>query len=147
MSQPQPRSPQPHRRLLALDPGERRVGVAISDELGMYAHPRGAIGGGPRSVDTIAALVEAESISEVIVGLPLSLSGADSSQTRAARAFAMSLRARLAVPVTEWDERLSSVEAGRIVHGARRRSGDLDSAAASVVLQAVLDFRRGGVGR
>jgi putative holliday junction resolvase len=113
----------------------------------MYAHPRAAIGGGPRAIDAIAALVEAESVSEVIVGLPLSLSGADSSQTRAVRAFAMSLRARLAVPVTEWDERLSSVEAGRMVHGARRRSGDLDSAAAGLVLQAVLDFRRGGLGR
>jgi putative Holliday junction resolvase len=73
----------------------------------MYAHPRPAIAAGPRAVDEVARLVDAESIAEVIVGLPLSLSGADSAQTRFARDFEASLRARLSVPVTEWDERLS----------------------------------------
>ena len=144
MSQPQLPSRQPHRRLLALDPGERRIGVAVSDELGMFAHPRPAIAAGGRAIDFIAGLVESEAVTEVIVGLPLSLSGAESNQTRSARQFASSLRARLPVPVTEWDERLSSVEAGRNVHGSGRRSGELDSAAASVVLQAVLDFRSRG---
>jgi len=147
MSQLQPGSPQPHRRLLGLDPGERRIGVAVSDELGMYAHPRPAIAAGPRAVAEIARLVEAESITEVIVGLPLSLSGAESAQTRSACAFAASLRAHLSVPVTEWDERLSSVEAAREVRGSARRSGELDSAAAGIVLQTVLDFRSGGVRR
>lgn len=138
--------PQP-RRLLALDPGSRRTGVAISDELGMFAHPRPALGGVAEraTIDEVLRLVEDEAISEVVVGLPLSLSGADSAQTVEARTFTARLRERLPVAVTTWDERLSSVEAGRSVKGAaRRRSGELDSAAAAVVLQAVLDSRRGG---
>ncbi len=110
----------------------------------MYAHPRPAIAAGARAIDEVARLVGAESIAEVIVGLPLSLSGAESAQTRSAREFAASLRARLAVPVTEWDERLSSVEAGHHVRASARRSGALDSAAAALVLQAVLDFRGRG---
>ncbi len=142
--------PQPPRRLLALDPGERRIGVAISDELGLYAHPRPAIRVRPGvdTIDLVAALVAQEDIGEVVVGRPLSLSGAESAQTVAARAFTQRLREKLAIPVTEWDERLSSVEAGRTVVGAsRRRSGDLDSAAAGIVLQAVLDSRRARASR
>ena len=107
----------------------------------MYAHQRPALVAGSRALDEIARLVEAEAIAEVIVGLPLSLSGAESAQTLTAREFANRLRARLSVPVTEWDERLSSVEAARTIRGPARRSGELDSAAASIVLQAVLDFR------
>lgn len=122
------------------------MGVAISDELGLYAHPRPALVGlGQGLVEAVARLVEADEVSEVIVGLPLRLSGGDSEQTAAARALVVRLRARLGVPVTEWDERLSSVQAARAVRGpARRRSGELDSAAAAIVLQAALDARRPG---
>jgi putative Holliday junction resolvase len=142
---PPPAPPLP--RILALDLGERRTGVAISDELGLYAHPRAAIiASNPRAVtDAVARLVEAEAVTEVVVGLPLTLAGGDSAQTRSARTFAAALRERLSVPVTQWDERLSSVEAARSGAGAgRARSGELDSAAAAVVLQAVLDARRAG---
>lgn len=136
---------QRQRRLLALDPGERRIGVALSDELGLFAHPRPAIfPTRENAVDAVARLVDGEAVDEVVVGLPLSLSGADSAQTREARAFAARLRAALAVPVTEWDERLSSVQAARSGAGrGKRATGELDSAAAAVVLQAVLDARRG----
>lgn len=134
---------QPPPRLLALDPGSRRVGVALSDELGLFAHLRPAIAAAS-ALDAVAELVEREGVSEVVVGLPLSLGGGESDQTRAARAFAARLRSRLGVPITEWDERLSTVEAGRTFKGrARRQPGELDSAAARVVLQAVLDSRRG----
>lgn len=134
------------RRLLALDPGERRTGVALSDELGLFAHTRPAIYGGRDTViDAVARLVDSEAIDEVIVGLPLTLAGGESDQTRSARAFAQALRERVAVPVTECDERLTTAEASRIVRGKRRRErGDLDSAAAAVLLQSVLDSRRPG---
>lgn len=136
----------PGRRLLALDPGERRTGVAISDELELFAHARPAIIARSREdlIAAVARLVEDEGVAEVIVGLPLSLSGADSAQTAGVRQLIAALRGRLALRVTEWDERLSTVQAARDVKGAgRRRSGELDSAAAAVVLQAVLDSRRG----
>ncbi|GAB4334918.1 MAG: hypothetical protein Kow0010_22180 [Dehalococcoidia bacterium] len=120
--------------------------MAVSDELGLFAHTRPAIHGGRDTViDAVVRLVEAEGIDEVIVGLPLTLAGGESDQTRSARAFARALRARLAVPVTERDERLTTAEASRTVRGkGRRERGDLDSAAAAVLLQSVLDGRRPG---
>jgi len=166
MTQPQPPSRYP-RRLLCLDPGERRTGVAVSDELGLFAHARPAIHGTSREalVDAVAQLAVAEQVSEVVVGLPLSLSGDDSGQTAIVRGLVAALRERLGVPVSVWDERLSSVQArpsaGRDAGGAvrsttrsvptasrtvgGRRSGELDSAAARLVLQAVLESRRGAV--
>lgn len=144
----QPPAPRPP-RLLGLDPGERRTGVALSDDLGMFAHPRPAVAGsGDAAIAAISQLVAREGVAEIVVGLPLSLSGADSAQTTAARKFANDLRTRLGLRVTEWDERFSSVQAARSVKGrARQRSGELDSAAAAVVLQAVLDARANGVAR
>lgn len=120
--------------------------MAVSDELGLYAHARPAIVTQTRDelVNAVAQLIQTERVEGVVVGLPLALSGADSHQTAAVRELIGLLRGRLHVPVTEWDERLSSVEAARRVKGAsRRRSGELDSAAAAVVLQTVLDSRRG----
>ncbi len=147
MTQPQHQAPH-QRRVLALDPGSRRTGVALSDELGMFAHSRPAIFADsmPRMVDEVVRIVGAEDIGEVVVGLPLSLSGSDSGQTASARELVRALRERLAVPVSTWDERLSSVEASRNVRGAaKRKSGKLDSHSAAIVLQSVLDSRRGAM--
>jgi putative Holliday junction resolvase len=119
--------------------------VAVSDELGLFAHPRSALGAASSSdtLEAVARVVADEAVTEVVVGVPVGLHGGDTAQSREARDFAASLRARLSIPVSEWDERLSTVEAGRYVRGRERRQrGDLDSAAAAVVLQAVLESRR-----
>jgi putative Holliday junction resolvase len=117
----------------------------LSDELGMLAHPRPAlVMAREPAVDAIVAMVEAEDVGEIIVGLPVTLAGGASDQTREARTLAAAIRERVKVPVREWDERLSSVEAGRRLLGRRARaSGERDSAAAAILLQAVLDARRG----
>lgn len=146
MPQDPPQLPRQRHRLLALDHGERRTGVAVSDELGLLAHPRSAIIAGSLGelVAAVNRLVAAEGVAELVVGLPLSLAGEDSPQTARVRELIALLRARLAIPVTVWDERLSSVQAARIVKGAsRRKAGHQDSAAAALVLQAVLDSRAG----
>lgn len=133
--------------MLALDPGSHRTGVALSDELGMFAHPRPAIHSASTLllVDEVARLAGADDVGEVVVGLPLSLSGRDSDQTVSVRELVRALRKRLTVPVSTWDERLSSVQAARTVKGsAKRKSGVLDSESAAIVLQAVLDSRRAG---
>ena len=130
---------------MALDVGSRRTGVAVSDELGLFAHARPALRGGTRALlEAIPPLVAEEAVDEVVVGLPLTLEGRDSSQTVATRALVEQLRERLDVPVTTWDERLSTVEAARYVPSDRHRDGSLDSAAAALLLQAVLDSRAGG---
>lgn len=142
---PPPQLPPAQQRLLAVDPGARRTGIAISDELGMFAHARPAIveSRTERVADSVIAMAAGEGVSEIVVGRPLSLLGGDSAQTAAARAFVQLLRGRCSIRVSEWDERLSTVEAAREVKGAaNRRSGVLDSAAAAVILQAVLDSRR-----
>jgi putative Holliday junction resolvase len=146
-SAPQRQQPPPAPRILAVDPGERRTGVALSDELGLFAHPRRAITASNPSAlaDAIARLTESEQAAEVVVGLPLSMSGGESQQTARSRALVMALRQRLQVPVTAWDERLSSTEAARRVPSKRHRTGELDSEAASIILQAVLDSRRGAL--
>ena len=132
-------------RLMALDVGSRRTGVAVSDELGLFAHPRPALKGGTRAVlEAIPPLVAEDEVAEVVVGLPLTLAGEDSAQTARTRAFVERLRERLDIPVTTWDERLSSVEAARYVPPDQHRDGSLDSAAAAILLQAVLDSRGGG---
>lgn len=141
-NQPSPAGP----RVLALDVGERRTGVAVSDELGMYAHPRPAIVA--RSQSDLLVQVERsirdEGASEIVVGLPLSLSGADTAQTTDVRAFARELRRLTGLTVTEVDERFSTREAATYVHGREaRKSGIQDSAAAAIILQSVLDRRRG----
>lgn len=134
-------------RFLALDYGERRVGLAVSDDLGMYAHPRSALPGGDDVALTgaIQQLVHEDGIDTVVVGLPVSLDGSESAQTAVVRAFVSRLRAALTVPVIEADERFSSSIAADALRGReRRRSGQRDSAAAAIVLQSLLDARRGG---
>lgn len=139
--------PQLQPRLLALDPGEARIGVAVSDDLGMYAHPRPAIRtrSNTEAVAAVVRLVQDEQVAEVIVGLPLTLSGERGHQAGVSREFVEALRRALGVPVREVDERLSSAQAASAnPRLAGRRDGTLDSAAAAVVLQSVLDARRGG---
>ena len=134
--------------LLALDYGSRRIGVAVSDELALFAHPRSALkGAGRKLFSQIQNLVSSENISEVIVGLPLTLEGGESEQTKLTRKWIKHLREVLDVPVTESDERLTSIQADKILNEAgrsrkNRRSGERDSAAAAIILQTVLDSRR-----
>lgn len=119
----------------------------MSDELGLFAHARPAIHARDSSdlVALIGARVSAEGAEGVVVGLPLGLSGHDTDQTRRVRALIGLLRERLAVPLIIWDERLSTTEAVKYAPGRKRRdSGDLDSAAAALILQAVLDSTRSG---
>lgn len=145
-------------RILALDPGKVRVGVAVSDELGMYAHPRPAVKvrSEAEAVREVARLITELGVAEVVVGMPLTLSGERGAQAGETRAFVAKLRAATDVAVREVDERLSSAQAGRLVPGddarlararvpKERRDGSLDSAAAAVLLQSVLDSRRGGM--
>jgi putative Holliday junction resolvase len=134
-------------RILALDHGARRIGVAIADSDTGMAFARAAIQ--RRNLDRDLALVRElctlEGVERVVVGLPLNLDGTEGSQADLARAFGDRLAA-IGLDVVYEDERLSSWEAGeQLAEGGRRprrRSGELDSAAARVILQQYLDARR-----
>jgi putative Holliday junction resolvase len=133
-------------RILAIDPGERRIGVAGAD-LGLrVAIPLTTIEGGPDAVEAVARLVEEEDARALVVGLPLSLSGALGQQAERAQALAEALANRLSIPVLTWDERLTSAEARRRLSsgggGRRRDKRDVDALAAAIILQAYLDSRR-----
>jgi putative Holliday junction resolvase len=127
--------------------------VAISDPERSFALPLRSIVVDGREFDAIKTLVSAEEVGEVVVGLPLSLSGEDSVQTQQVRDWAAALEPRLGLPVHLWDERLSTMEAQRLGEDAGRSRGrrgrgrqtpavDTDALAASIVLQAYLDRLR-----
>ena len=135
-------------RVLALDLGSKRIGVAVSDPTESIATPDRVIertGSKARDHKAIAALVEEWEAELVVVGLPLSLSGADGPAARAARQEAAELEAVLLVPVVVHDERLTTVTASRtltqakMTADARRRV--VDKVAAAVLLQSWLDER------
>lgn len=143
-------------RILGIDAGERRIGVAISDPGGSFALPLRSIVADGSEFEQLQTLVRDEAVADVVIGLPLSLSGEASDQTERARAFAAEAESRLGVTVHLWDERLSSRQAenlvsgreGREREGRRRRGGkgsaapDTDALAASIILQAYLDRLR-----
>ena len=136
-------------RILALDIGDRRIGVALSDPLGMLASPLTTIERATPDTDTaidaILALADQHEAAEILVGIPYLMSGRIGAQARITLDFAQALATRTTIPVTQADERLSSVQADRMLTQSgtsnTRDKGRTDSAAAAVILQAYLDAR------
>ena len=132
-------------RLMGLDIGSRRIGVAISDELGIVATPIGYIKPGPGDRNTFANLIHTHRITELIVGIPRTMSGKEGPQAKEVRAYAKALADDLDMPLTYWDERLTTVIAERnLISGGRsrqQRREEIDAAAAAVMLQGYLDYR------
>jgi putative Holliday junction resolvase len=134
-------------RLLALDVGERRIGVAVSDPTGTLARPLTIITRASRQADfqAIAQLVEDTAAERIIVGLPLSLDGTEGPQARTVRRYAERLAQTVSVEIEFWDESYSSAMASEILRdkGKRRRRRPvreaIDAAAAAVILQSYLD--------
>jgi putative Holliday junction resolvase len=134
-------------RAAAVDLGKVRVGLAVSDELGLLAHPRPYLDGGQpgRVVEELARLAEAEGIEVILVGLPRTLRGDEGPPARRARRFAARLEARTNAKVELVDERLTTREARSRLRergmGDREARQRIDSAAAAVLLQSWLDAR------
>jgi putative Holliday junction resolvase len=140
-------------RLLAVDFGQRRLGLALSDASAVIARPWRSVPAGAtpaHSAAAVAALFAAgdaalDEVQAVVVGLPRRLNGDDTDQTGPAREFAAALRDRLGLDVHLQDERLSSREAesrlARRERDWRRRKQQIDAAAAAVILQDFLDER------
>lgn len=141
-------------RIVGIDFGERRIGLAMSDASGTLASPIRAIDRRGASEDAVTLVMNAvaemahgEPIDRIVVGLPRRLDGTDNNQTQHVRAFATALGSRSGLPIDLQDERLSSREAeARLAlreRDWRKRKARLDAAAAAIVLQDWLDARRG----
>lgn len=141
-------------RVLGVDVGSRRVGLALSDPARtvatalptLEAGDAGAEDWAGRLADRLAAVAAEHACDTVVIGLPLALSGRDTASTRSAREVARALE-RVGMAVALWDERLSSAEAERLLIGAGRRRaqrrGERDAVAATLILQGWLDAQGG----
>jgi putative holliday junction resolvase len=135
-------------RVIGLDLGSRRIGVAVTDELGLSAHPHATIErhGGQRDLDAIRQLVAAQGASRVVIGLPLSPEGERGRAALAAERFAERLRGVLEVPIDLVDESFTTVEATNVLLEAdlsrARRKQVVDRVAAALILRRWLDARR-----
>jgi putative holliday junction resolvase len=131
-------------RIAALDVGEVRIGVAVSDELGITAQGVGVVRrvGGRRDLEAIADVLRPYAPDRLVVGLPLSMSGAEGPQAARVRAFANDVATHLGLPLEFWDERLTTVAAERTLLEAdvsrRRRREVIDKVAATLILQGYL---------
>ena len=132
-------------RIMALDLGEKTVGIAVSDELELTANPRGTLRRNGTELEQVLRRIEEEEVGEVVVGLPLLMSSAEGAQAQRAREFAAELAARAPVPVRTWDERLTTRQAERAMIAAdlrrARRRKQIDQQAAALILDGYLRYR------
>jgi len=139
-------------RVLGLDVGERRVGVAVSDPMGSVARPVQTLVRGSREEDfaALTAIVTQHGVELVVVGRPLCEDGTEGPQARRIARYARAMAACLPVRVVSWDERFTTVEAEEILREGRTRkqrqraraTGQVDAVAAAVILQSYLDSLR-----
>ena len=135
----------PKARILALDLGKRRIGLAISDPLGITAQ------GLPTLVrvrkrddlDALAQLTREKEIGLIVLGNPIHMSGSEGRQSGWVREFAEVLEKRTGLPIRLWDERLTTVEAGRVLRSSgisiEKRAAAVDRLSAVILLQSYLD--------
>jgi putative Holliday junction resolvase len=132
-------------RIMAVDFGLRRIGVAVSDPGGRLARPLATLAAGPGRdpVRALEDLARGQLPGVIVVGDPRRLDGSPGSHSAAAAGFADLVRKRLGLPVVMWDERLTTVEAGEKLReagaGRKKRRALMDAAAAAVILQDYLD--------
>jgi len=139
-----------HPRILGLDVGSRRIGMAISDPLGITAQGLETLQRQNKRLDLeqLAVIIHRYTVAEIVVGLPLRMSGAEGIQADKMQRFADDLRQRFQIPVHLWDERLTSAQANRLLRetdmSIKRRGEVVDQMAAVLILQSWMEARSGG---
>jgi putative holliday junction resolvase len=136
------------RRILGLDVGSRRIGIAVSDPLGITAQGLDTLQRRNKRTDLAALeqVIRQYAIREIVVGLPLRMSGAEGTQSDKMQLFAEDLRKRFHLPVHLWDERLTSAEANRLLRetelSIEKRAKAVDRMAAVLILQGWMEKKR-----
>jgi putative pre-16S rRNA nuclease len=139
-----------HPRILGLDVGSKRVGVAVSDPLGITAQGLPTIQRQNKRLDfeRLADIIREYQVTEIVVGLPLRMSGQEGIQAEKMQLFAVELRKRFELPVHLWDERLTSAQANRLLRetemSIKRRGEVVDQMAAVLILQSFMESRGSG---
>jgi putative Holliday junction resolvase len=132
-------------RVLAMDLGKRRIGLAVSDEMRITAHGLPTL---ERTrirddLDSLVKLIGEKDVRLIVMGNPLNMSGREGRQVEYTREFAQRLQQRTDVPVTFWDERLTTVQAQRVLRdsgiGIEKRAAAVDKLAAVILLESFLD--------
>ena len=132
-------------RVMALDVGSKRIGVAVTDPLGITAQGLDTIQrqNKRRDFEVLRQILEKYEVREIVVGLPLRLSGAEGTQSEKMRAFAETLRSQFGVTVHLWDERWTSTEANRLLRetelSIKKRGQAVDRMAAILILQSWME--------
>jgi len=129
-------------RILAVDVGEKRIGVAISDETATIALPHSVIEAGAGDIEAVCRLAAANGVGRIVVGMPTTLQGTRGPAADRAQQFIEALRRHTTIPVVSWDERLTTVIAERAMLKGdatrRQRRRHRDKVAATVILQSYL---------
>ncbi len=139
-------SPPP--RILALDFGSKRIGMAVSDPLGITAQGLETLERKNKRTDfeALERVIREHQVSEIVLGNPLRLSGQAGTQAEKVQQFAEELRRKFGLPIHLWDERLTSSEANRLLRDSevstRGRPGIVDRMAATLILQAFMEHRK-----
>ena len=132
--------------ILGIDFGRARIGLAISDELRLLAHPLETLPGNKDTAKRIVEIIRERKIAKIVVGVPRHMSGEIGEAAKEALEFANKLRAQVPCPVETWDERLTTVAAERALRGAGKKSRKtrniIDQVAAQMILQGYLDRER-----
>jgi putative Holliday junction resolvase len=132
-------------RILGLDFGRARIGVAVSDELQMLAHPLETIPANDEPASRVAEIVREKQVDHVVAGVPRQMNGQIGIAATEALEFVEKLRAILPCPVVTWDERLTTVAANRALRDAGKKTRHtrdyVDQVAAQIILQSYLDSR------
>ncbi len=135
-------------RVMALDVGEKWIGVALSDPLGILANPLTRISAVPQetAIQGIGHLTDEHQVKLIVIGIPYSMDGTQGRQALLVEEFLVKLRQSLRVPVQTWDERLSTVAARSRIRAASNRATEkeqIDAAAAAYILEGYLERQRG----
>jgi putative Holliday junction resolvase len=132
--------------ILGIDFGRARIGLAISDELRLLAHPLETLPANKDAIKRITEIIRGRKIDKIVVGIPRHMSGEIGEAAKEALEFASRLRAHVSCPVETWDERLTTVAAERALRGAGKKTRKtrhlVDQVAAQMILQGYLDRER-----
>ena len=130
-------------RLMGIDFGEVRIGIALSDPLQIISQPFKVIPNDDKTIYKIQEIIKTEEVGKIILGLPLNLDGEDTKKTLEVREFSKILKSNVDIPVIFWDERYSTVEANeklkQMGYGIAESRKVIDKVAASIILKSYME--------